>query len=160
MKMTKMLLLSAVAAAALTANQNNLAADFSPSDLANRAVAASPRALEQFPWLARQVSTPTESTPRGESVLSTIKKNRALAASPRMIEQYPELARIGQQSTVATAKCCAEESQFAGVIRNRALAASPRMLEEFPQLARGYTAQLTCPSCKTASVLAAEPGTK
>src|SRR5947209_4270069 len=90
MKITKAILLGAVAAAALTANQNLQAADFSLSDLSNRAVAASPRAREQFPWLTRQASPRAESTPPAGSVLSTIKKNRALAASPRMREEFPE----------------------------------------------------------------------
>ena len=53
MKITKTLLLGAVAAAAFTTALNLQAANFSPSDLNNRAIAASPRALEQFPWLAR-----------------------------------------------------------------------------------------------------------
>lgn len=136
MKTTKTLLLGAVAAVALTATQNLQAANFWPSDLNNRAIAASPRAKEQFPWLTRQV-LPVRSTPRAE-VVSTIKKNRAFAASPRMIEQFPELARSAQPASVASAKSGSSVSQFSAVTKNRAFAASPRAIEQFPWLARGY----------------------
>lgn len=136
MKTTRTLLLGAVAAVALTTTQNLKAADFAVSDLSNRAIAASPRAKEQFPWLTRQASL--VSSPTRADVVSTIKKNRALAASPRMIEQYPELARTAQSSDATSAKSGTGETQLTRVLKNSALAASPRMLEQFPQLARGY----------------------
>jgi hypothetical protein len=139
MKMTKTLMLGAVAAAALTANQNLRAVDFSLSDLSNRAVAASPRAREQFPWLARQ-GAPQKEVPRSSgSALSKIRQNRALAASPRMREEFPELVRAEQPSSAASVKSGPGESQLAKVIKNRALSASPRMREQFPELARGQT---------------------
>jgi hypothetical protein len=141
MKITKALLAGAVAATALTANQDILATDFSPSDLSNRAIAASPRAREQFPWLTRQAPPRNESTAPAESALSAIKKNRALAASPRVREQFPELARGEQPSTAAPTKSGNGESELTKVVRNRALAASPRMREQFPELARRYTLQ-------------------
>ena len=150
--MTKTLMLGAVAAAALTANQNLRAVDFSPSDLSNRAVAASPRAKEQFPWLTRQESAPKETTRTSESALAKIKKNRALAASPRMREEFPELARGEQSPTVASAKSSAGESELAKVLRNLALAASPRMKEAFPELARGYTAEPANKSIEVAPI--------
>ena len=139
--MTKTLLLGAVAAAALTANQNLQAADFSPSYLANRAIAASPRAKEQFPWLTRQASPQTGATPSAFSVPAAVKNNRAFASSPRMREQFPELARGEQPSNLASAKSSTGESQLAKVIKNRALVHSPRMLEQFPELARGFSAE-------------------
>lgn len=111
--------------------------------LKNRAVAASPRALEQFPWLARGV--PREAEPRScagsaDTELRAVSRNRALAASPRVLEQFPQLART------ATAPACeeftlaplVEKAVPAEVTRNRAWAASPRAREEFPALARGY----------------------
>jgi enoyl-CoA hydratase/carnithine racemase len=143
MKMTKILLLGTVGAAALTANQNIRAADFSRSDLANRVVAASPRALEQFPELARQASARTECSPRTGGVLATIKKNHALAASPQMREQFPELARGEQPAAAASGQPGSGVNPLAEVARNAALARSPRMLEQFPELARGYPAQPT-----------------
>ncbi len=141
MKMTKTLLAGAVAVAALAANQNILATDFSPSDLSNRAIAASPRAREQFPWLTREAAPRTESATPAESALSAIKKNRALAASPRVREQFPELARGERPSTAASARASNGESELTWVVRNRALAASPRMRELYPELARGYASQ-------------------
>ncbi len=141
MKMRKTLFLVAVAAATFTTSQNLRATVFSPSDLNNRAVANSPRAKEQFPWLARQSAPQAKPTPNAKSALSAIKKNRSLATSPRMLEQFPELARGEQSATVATAKSSSGESQLANVIRNPALAHSPRMIEQFPELARSYAAQ-------------------
>jgi enoyl-CoA hydratase/carnithine racemase len=143
MKMTKILLLGTVGATALLTNQNIRAADFSSSDLANRAVAASPRALEQFPELARQSSARTEVLPLTGGVVATVKKNRALAASPRMREQFPELARGEQPATAASEKIGSGVNPLAEVARNAALARTPRMLEQFPELARSYPAQPT-----------------
>ena len=150
MKMTKTLLLGAVAAAALATNQNLRAVDFSLSDLSNRAVAVSPRAREQFPWLTRQASSRGESTRRADNALSAIKKNRALAASPRMREQFPELARGEESKTAASSKSHTRQNQLTEVIKNRALEHSPRMLEQFPELARGYTSQPTSKSFEVA----------
>jgi hypothetical protein len=141
MKITKALLVGAIVTAALNLNQNLRAADFSPSDLSNRAVAASPRAKEQFPWLTRQALPQSEAKARSESVLSAIKQNSALAASPRTREQFPELTRAEEPQTLATAKSGTGESQLTAVTKNSALAASPRMREQFPELARGYTSQ-------------------
>lgn len=139
MKITKTLLLGAVAAVAFTTTQNLQAANFSPSDLSNRAIAASPRAKEQFPWLTRQ-ALPVRSTSRAE-IVSTIKKNHAFAASPRMIEQFPELARGEQPTTIASSKSGSGVNPYTLVTKNRAFAASPRALEQFPWLARGYQAE-------------------
>lgn len=121
----------AVIAAALAFNVSTSSGQVfdSVEALNNRAVAASPRAKEIFPWLTRGTAvTPTK------RALTDVSKNRAFAASPRTLEQFPELARPAQPvkaggSSVATT-----------VIKNRGLAASPRAKEEFPWLARGnYT---------------------
>jgi len=153
MNTSKMLLLGVAAAVTLTANQNLGAAD-NTSQVAgvsqNRALATSPRMLEQFPWLARQTAARAESTPRSESALSAIKKNHALAASPRMLEQFPELARAGQSVPAASARSIPGPGQLASVMNNRALAQSPRMREQFPQLARGYTSQPAIESLEVA----------
>jgi hypothetical protein len=96
--------------------------------LNNRAIAASPRAKEQFPWLTRGAAVT-----RTKTAVAGVTRNRAYAASPRVLEQFPELARPAQPAQAG--------SSVAGpVIRNRAWAASPRAKEEFPWLARGnYT---------------------
>jgi hypothetical protein len=150
MKTTRALLLGAVAAAVLTAGQTVRAADFSPSDLSNRAIAASPRAKEQFPWLTRQTPQRTQTSVHSGGVVSTIKKNRALAASPRMIEQFPELARTGQVKSTDSDNATIGNSVVAKVLKNRALAASPRMLEQFPELARGRASAATAKSIEVA----------
>jgi hypothetical protein len=106
----------------------------SVASLKNRAVAASPRAKEAFPWLLR-TGTPA---PQGSATLVEIRKNRALAVSPRMLEAYPELLRRTDHAT-ALKKTGADP--MAAVIKNRALAASPRTREEFPALARGLISQ-------------------
>jgi len=141
MKTTKTLLLGAVATVALAANQSILAADFSPSDLSNRAIAASPRAKEQFPWLTRKASAQTETTPRAFDVPAAVKNNRALASSPRMREQYPQLVLGEPPATLALSKPNTGNRELDKVMKNRALARSPRILEQFPELAREYTAQ-------------------
>lgn len=136
MKTTQTLLLGAVAAALLTATATVQAADFSVKDLSNRAIAASPRAKEQFPWLTRQASATTTSSTRFDSVPANIKNNRALAASPRMLEQFPQLARVNTVKPATTP--ASANSEVARVLKNRAYAASPRAIEQFPWLARGY----------------------
>lgn len=134
MKTTQTLLLGAVAAALLTVTATGQAADFSVKDLSNRAIAASPRAKEQFPWLTRQSSATTASITRSDSVPANIRNNRALAVSPRMLEQYPQLARTGSLKPVTTTPT--GNSEVAKVLKNRAYAASPRAIEQFPWLAR------------------------
>lgn len=136
---TKLYLL-AVSAAALSLNITTASAQlFTAADVANnRAIAASPRALEQFPWLARQTAKPavTSKSSGTRTALTEVKKNRALAASPRMLEQFPELGR-----PVQPVRESSDSSVASTVIKNRALAASPRMIEQFPWLARGGAAK-------------------
>jgi len=128
MKTKTKLYLLGVSAAALCLNFSTSSGQVfdSVQALNNRAVAASPRAKEMFPWLTRgSVVTPTERT------VTDVTKNRAFAASPRVSEQFPELARPAQ-----TAQGSASSVREIG-IKNQALAASPRAREEFPWLARG-----------------------
>ena len=106
------------------------------ADLKNRAIAASPRAVEAFPWLARTGAKSVccvEAVTKSNSTLVEVKKNRALAASPRMLELFPELTRsaLPSEGSVATGI-----DPLTEVTANRALAASPRALETFPMLAR------------------------
>lgn len=122
--------LLAVGAAALALNISTSSGQvFSPADaLNNRAIAASPRAKEVFPWLTRGTATAVRPE---KSVLTDVMKNRAFAASPRVLEQFPELSRQAQSARSP------DSAVAATVIRNRAVAASPRAKEEFPWLARG-----------------------
>jgi hypothetical protein len=138
---TKLYLL-AVTAAALSLNITTASAQlFDSADMAkNRAIAASPRALEQFPWLARQTAKPAApaKATASRTALAEVKNNRALAASPRMLEQFPELGRPVQPLRKST-----ERSIASTELKNRAFAASPRAIEQFPWLARGGAAKTT-----------------
>ena len=131
--MKTQLYLLAVSAAALALNVSTSSGqvfDFVEA-LNNRAVAASPRAKEVFPWLTRGTATAVTPT---KTALVDVTKNRAFAASPRVLEQFPELARPAQPVRSA------DSSVAATVIKNRAWASSPRAREEFQWLARGsYT---------------------
>jgi hypothetical protein len=131
--MKSKLYLLAVTAAALSLNVSTSSGQVfdSVKALSNRAVAASPRAKEVFPWLTRCTATAVTPT---KTALTDVTKNRVFAASPRTLEQFPELSRPAQPVRSA------DSSVAATVIKNRALAASPRAKEEFPWLARGsYT---------------------
>lgn len=128
MKTRNKLSLLAAIAAALSLNVSTSSGQIfdSVEALNNRAIAASPRAKEVFPWLTRNTAvTPTK------TALTDVTKNRAFASSPRTVEEFPELARPAQPVKSAAS------SVVATVIKNRALAASPRAREEFPWLARG-----------------------
>jgi hypothetical protein len=95
-------------------------------------IMAGPRALEEFPWLGRQVPSEHQDP---ERVPASIKCNRALVSSPRVLEEYPQLTRIGYSP-----RSNAESIELAQVLRNAALANSPRTREEFPCLDRGSAA--------------------
>jgi len=130
MKTKRTMYLLAVGAAALVMNVSTSSGQaFSPVDaLNNRAIAASPRAKEEFPWLTRTAA------PRAEGcctmdALSEVKYNRALAASPRALEQFPELAR--------SAPDLPEFGIAPLVERNNALRTSPRYRENHPAVSRG-----------------------
>ncbi len=127
---SKMYLLAVIASALSLNVSTSIGQVFTSVEaLNNRAVAASPRAKEVFPWLTRSTAVT-----RAKAVPINSTKNRAYAASPRMIEQFPELARPAQPAKTT------ESVVVTTVIQNRALAASPRAKEEFPWLTRGkYT---------------------
>jgi len=135
MKTKSKLYLLAVSAAALSLNVSTSSGQVFDSVEAsnNRAVAASPRAKEVFPWLTRSTAAAVTSAKPSDSktALTEATKNRAFAASPRTLEQFPELARP-VQALKATDSVVAST-----VIKNRAWASSPRAQEEFPWLARG-----------------------
>jgi hypothetical protein len=145
MKTKNKLYLLAVSAAALSLNSTTAVGQvFSSAEvLNNRAVAASPRAKEEFPWLARGGAEPTrskEAVATSKSALAEVKENRALANSPRMKEQFSELTRPAISSSETTVATRSGINALTEVRRNRALAASPRMKEQFPELARDGSA--------------------
>ncbi len=142
MKTQAKLYLLAVSAVAFSLSvASSFAQPFNATDaLNNRAIAASPRAKEVFPWLTRDTAKPvvTAKSADTRTVLTEVKKNRALAASPRMLEQFPELGRPVQPLRKST-----ESSVASTELKNRAFAASPRAIEQFPWLARGNAAKVS-----------------
>jgi hypothetical protein len=128
--------LLAVSAAALSLNITTVSAQvFNSADVAkNSAIANSPRAREEFPWLTRETTKPftTAKPSDSRSVLAEVTKNKALAASPRTLEQFPELLRPLQLSHQSEGS-----SIPASIAKNRAILSSPRTLEQYPELARG-----------------------
>ncbi len=131
--------LVAVSGAALSLNVSTSSGQvFSPADAVNnRAIAASPRAKEAFPWLNRAPVIRTEACCKEtteNAALAAVKKNRALAASPRMLEQFPELARSAAPSE-APVFYIAPLAE-----KNTAILSSPRMRELYPALSRGAAA--------------------
>ncbi|MBN9688655.1 MAG: hypothetical protein J0M24_00320 [Verrucomicrobia bacterium] len=124
--------LVAVSAAALALNVSTSSGQiFSPADASNnRAVAASPRARETFPWLTR-TAVPRTKACCASSTLEEVKKNRAFAASPRMLEQFPELSRQARTQPEFTIAPLVE--------KNAAVVSSPRYRENHPEVSRGTT---------------------
>lgn len=134
-----LLALSAAAVSLIVPTASGQAFD-SVEALKNRSIAASPRAREVFPWLARsetELSPCEKAGTTSKSSLAEVKSNRALAASPRMKEIFPELARPSVFADESTAATWTGINPLTEVTRNRALAASPRMHELFPELTRG-----------------------
>ena len=130
------LYLLAVGAAALSLNiSTGFGQVFSPADAGNnRAIAASPRAKEAFPWLTRTPLNHTEACCKEtteNAALAAVRKNRALASSPRMLEQFPELSRSAapNEAPMFNIAPLAE--------KNTAILSSPRMRELYPALLRG-----------------------
>ena len=130
MKTKNRLYLLAVTAAALSLSPaTSIGQVFNSEDVVNnRAVAASPRAKEAFPWLTRSA------LPRNEACcavneLTAVRQNRALAASPRVLEQFPELARSAAPQPEFTIAPLVE--------KNTAVQSSPRYREAHPALSRG-----------------------
>ena len=141
MKTKNRLCLLAVTAAALSLNATtSLGQVFNAEDVINnRAVAASPRAKEEFPWLTRLPASRADACcDKGEvkNELTEAKKNRAYAASPRVREMFPELRlapTTRQEFTIGAV------FDVPASVRNNAIANSPRAREEFPALTRGVT---------------------
>jgi hypothetical protein len=124
-------LLAITAAALLLSPATSTGQVFNSEEvLNNRAVAASPRAKEVFPWLTRSAPARTEAC-CAVNELTAIKKNRALVASPRALEQFPELGRSAQTQPEFTIAPLVE--------KNAATQSSPRHREEHPALSRGMT---------------------
>jgi len=136
MKTKNYLNLLAIIAAALSLNSTSVTAQNVDSieSLNNRAIAASPRAKEVFPWLTRAPFSPSDACcDKGEvkNALTEAKKNRAFAASPRVREMFPELGRDPTPQREFTIAPLVE--------KNAAFLASPRAKEEFPELLRRAT---------------------
>lgn len=94
----------------------------------NSAVAASPRAQEAFPGLAR---TATVRAVRTAVARSMAPSTTAFHASPRAVEEFVELARYGGPVD--------QVGRLSQRPRNLPLAANPRALEDHPELARQGT---------------------
>ena len=134
MKTKIRLYLLAVTAAALSLNATtSLGQVFNAKDVINnRAVAASPRAKEAFPWLTRTAAPRIEACcDKGEvkNALTEAKKNRAYAASPRVRELFPELGLTPTPPTAFTIAPLVE--------KNEAVKSSPRYREQHPEISRG-----------------------
>lgn len=129
---TKVYLLAVSAAALSLSATAGFGQVFSPADaLNNRAVAASPRAKEAFPWLTRAPSVRTDACcDKGEArnALTEAKKNRAYAASPRVRELFPELGLTPTPPTEFTIAPLVEQ--------NEAVKSSPRYREQHPEALR------------------------
>ena len=134
MKTKNYLSLLALTATALSLNITPATAQYvdSVESLKNRAVAASPRAKEAFPWLTRAPSSPSDACCDKSEVkneLTEAKRNRAYATSPRVREMFPELGRdptVRQEFTIAPL-----------VEKNAAVQSSPRYREQHPEVSRG-----------------------
>lgn len=97
----------------------------------NRAVAASPRAKEEFPWLVRSYRPAPEGKVQYTSgTATTSTSSRHFGSVPRILEEFPQLARADFRE-----KTPANDLAIQGTT-GRGLAANPRALEENPALAR------------------------
>ena len=167
MKNIKTILFGAAVVAAFAPSRNleadNLAeAAAKASALVNRPIAASPHALEEFPWLLRGYPPPVVARygPQrrgtypdnfgGTATEASALVNRPIAASPHALEEFPWLLRgypppavIRQQSrnSATYPDNLAEAAAKASASVNRSVPASPHALEEFPRLLRGSLPQ-------------------
>ena len=134
MRATGRIALLALGAAALTLGGETAKAQAVDSlqELNNRAVAASPRAKEKFPWLRGSVPVPRE---KGKTVMAYVADNRAVLAAPRTQEEFPELRPMARPRAGTF-----ESDELAAIRANAALAVNPRMLELYPALARDMAA--------------------
>ena len=129
----KMYLLAVTAAAFALSATTSVGQVFNAEDVTNnRAVAASPRAKEAFPWLTRTAPVRADACcDKGEvkNALTEAKKNRAYAASPRVRELFPELGLTPTPPTEFTIAPLVE--------KNEAVKSSPRYREQHPEISRG-----------------------
>ncbi len=129
---TKLYLLAVTAAAFALSATTSVGQVFNANDtINNRAVAASPRAKEAFPWLTRTAPPRTDACcEKGEvkNALTEAKKNRAYAASPRVRELFPELGLTPTPPTEFTIAPLVE--------KNEAFKSSPRYREQHPEALR------------------------
>lgn len=93
---TKLCLLALSAAALILNSSTSFGQAFDSVEvLNNRAVAASPRAKEAFPWLTRSAATPvipSDALGSGTTVTGAT-KNRAIASSPRARGGVPRISK-------------------------------------------------------------------
>jgi hypothetical protein len=167
MKTTRTLLFGWAAVATLTLNTNVRADDLAAaaakaSALVNRPIVASPHALEEFPWVQRGGSPPTEVSHRAQTN-GTYPDNLAAAAakasalvhrpfigSPHALEEFPWLLR-GYPPPPVVRRPVQDPQSYPGdlaaaaakasALVNRPIVASPHGLEEFPWLLQGYSPQ-------------------
>jgi hypothetical protein len=162
---TRTLLFGSAAITAFVLNTNVRADDLAAaaakaSAAVNRPIAASPHALEEFPWVQRGGSLSTEvrhpvETNRTypENFASPAAKasalvNRPIVASPHGLEEFPWLLRGGSPPFEVRHPApdpqtypgnLAAAAAKASALVNRPIVASPHGLEEFPWLQRGYS---------------------
>lgn len=142
MQSTKQMLFAAAVAAVCTLNAGVRGAEpVRPTPAAtNKALAASPRYLEEHPELLRAPPSAQEAhakAARTRRRLAKLIETRAVANGPRFLEENPELLRPPISAEEAQAKFTRIARQQARLEENRAWTASPRVREEFPWLARG-----------------------
>ncbi|MGE3310332.1 MAG: hypothetical protein AB7O66_10215 [Limisphaerales bacterium] len=104
----------------------------------NAALAASPRTLEAYPWLAFQgaeARSSSQST-RATTAVAKVQAHSGLASAPRMIEEFPQLALGGSKPSSRPTTKPGIPPKMLG---NEALASSPRVIEDFPALGRPGT---------------------
>jgi len=167
MKTTRTLLFGSAVVAAFALNANVRADDLAAaaakaSAVVNRPIAASPHALEEFPWVQRGGSPPTEvrrpaQNPQtypdnlaGQAAKASALVNRPIGAIPHALEEFPWLLRGAppppevnypvQAPETYPANLAAAAAKASALV-NRHIDASPHGLEEFPWLLRGYSPQ-------------------
>jgi hypothetical protein len=167
MKTTRTLLFASAAIAAFALNTNVRADDLAAaggkaSAVVNRPIAASPHALEEFPWVQRGGAPPTEvrrpaetngtypDNFAGPAAKASALVNRPIVASPHGLEEFPWLLRSGSppievrhpvQDPQTYPGNLAAAANKASALVNRPIVASPHGLEEFPWLLQGYSPQ-------------------
>lgn len=112
----------------------------------NQALAATPRALEAYPWLTpRSGKAPVALARKSKALPAAVQPGTALAATPRILEEFPQLSRATTAAPTPSGTSYATHPT-----RNEAVAASPRILEEFPELSRPASAPRAQPTYEIA----------